>query len=206
MWANSSLEYVETWQNRDVHLRHTLHLQPSNPPARPPILCLCLELEWLVFHFGLPGALVHSLAWPVYHYWSLSLTWTNRGLFSKVVSQVAVTDMSGTTQLDLSAQGAREREKKSKTQQEHKPDWIIRGRQTFLITKTYCSRAGQRLGVLFLIRSGLAKSGQTILLQPLPTTAITWYWKQSTEIPSRIINSVHLTGLFFFTINIFCQG
>lgn len=87
---------------------------------------------------------------------------------------MAVTDMSGTTQLDLSAQGAREREReKSKTQQEHKPDWIIRGRQTFLITKTYCSRGRQRLGVLFLIWSGLAKSGQTILLQPLPTTAIT---------------------------------
>lgn len=31
-----------------------------------------------------------------------------------MVSQVAVTDMSGTTQLDLSAQGAREREKKVK--------------------------------------------------------------------------------------------
>lgn len=109
MWASSILEYVGTWWNRDVHLRHTLHLQPSNPPAHPPTLYLCLELEWLVFHFGLPGALVRSLAWPVYHYWSLSLTWTNRGLFSKVVSQVAVTDMSGTTQLDLGAQ--REREK-----------------------------------------------------------------------------------------------
>lgn len=64
-------------------------------PYPPPTSCLCSDLEWLVFHFASPGALQHSLTWPVYHYWSLSLTWTNRGLFSKVVSQVAVTDVSG---------------------------------------------------------------------------------------------------------------
>lgn len=73
--------------------RHT-YSPPAGRP--PPTSCLCSELEWLVFHFGLPRALLHSVAWPVYHYQSLSLTWTNRGPFSKVVSQVAVTDVSGT--------------------------------------------------------------------------------------------------------------
>lgn len=75
------------------------HAPTDLPIHPPPTSCLCSELEWLVFHFGLPGALVHSLAWPVYHYWSLSLTWTNRGPFSKVVSQVAVADVSGTAGL-----------------------------------------------------------------------------------------------------------
>lgn len=33
MWANTGLEYVETWQSRDIHLQHTLHLRPAGPPA-----------------------------------------------------------------------------------------------------------------------------------------------------------------------------
>lgn len=123
----------------------------SNQATRPPTLCLCLEFEWLVFHFGQPGALVRSLAWPVYHYWSLSLTWTNRGLFSKVVSQVAVTDMSGT----IWPEWSKHRERKNR---EEKPS--MNTSQTGSYTEErlfYCSRGGQRPGVL----------GKTILLHPL---------------------------------------
>jgi len=40
-----------------------------------------------------------QFGWLVYYYWSLSLTWTNRSRFSKVVSQVAVTELSGTAGL-----------------------------------------------------------------------------------------------------------
>lgn len=123
------------------HLRSTRQRRMAEPPQTqactfyiltqpypPPTLCLCSELEWLVFHFGLPGALLHSLAWPVYHYWSLSLTWTNRGLFSKVVSQVAVTDMSGTTGLRAWLEHTVPHEKNLPG---YKPDSIIHGTQAF---------------------------------------------------------------------------
>lgn len=122
------------------------HLHP------PPTLCLCSELEWLVFHFGLPGALLHSLAWPVYHYWSLSLTWTNRGPFSKVVSQVAVTGVSGTVGLRVLTQA-------------HWVSWKIcwdasqtpsyTGRRLF-DNKNPLFQGGCQ-GVLFLIKAGLMR-------------------------------------------------
>lgn len=121
-------------------------------PHPPPILCLCSELEWLVFHFGLPGALLYSLAWPVYHYWSLSLTWTNRGLFSKVVSQVAVTDVSGTTGAPglTQAHGA-----------SWKFCWDTSQTPSYMGHRRFDNKhplfQEERLGVLFLIKSGLMR-------------------------------------------------
>lgn len=117
------------------HAPTTYLLTPIHPP---PTVCLCSELEWLVFHFGLPEALLHSLAWPVYHYWSLSLTWTNRGLFSKVVSQVVVTDMSGTTGLRAWLKHTEPHEKSAGTQARLHHTWDT----DFLITRTHCSREG----------------------------------------------------------------
>lgn len=119
--------------------RHTHRHAPTDIPIHPhppPTLCLCSELEWLVFHFGLPGALLHSLAWPVYHYWSLSLTWTNRGPFSKVVSQVAVTEVSGTAGLRARLRRTEPHEKSAGTQARlhHTRD------ADSLITRTHCSR------------------------------------------------------------------
>lgn len=123
------------------------HAPTDIPTHPPPTLCLCSEPEWLVFHFGLPGALLHSLAWPVYHYWSLSLTWTNRGPFSKVVSQVAVIGVSGTAGLWA---WLRLHEKSVRTQARLHHTWES------LITRSHCSTGG-RLGVLFLIKAGLMR-------------------------------------------------
>lgn len=137
----------------------------------PPTLCLCSELEWLVFHFGLPGALLHSLAWPVYHYWSLSLTWTNRGLFSKVVSQVAVTDMSGTPGLRAWLKHTAPPAKKICRDTSQAPSYMGHG----LFDNKNPLFQGGRLGVLFLIKSGLmrpAKMGTPTL--PLYTLRFMW--------------------------------
>lgn len=138
-----------------VPLIHTdRHLQTylSNPQPSPTS-CLCSELEWLVFHFGLPGALLHSLAWPVYHYWSLSLTWTNRGPFSKVVSQVAVTGVSGTAGargLDSGTQGFHEKSAGTRARLHHTFGHGPFDKRNALFRKG-C------LSVLFLIKAGLMR-------------------------------------------------
>lgn len=121
VWTTSGQQYICLAEPPPTQA-YTFYILTQ--PYPPPTLCLCSELEWLVFHFGL----LYSLAWPVYHYWSLSLTWTNRGLFSKVVSQVAVTDMSGTTGL---RSWLKHTVSHAKNLPGHKPDSIIHGTQTF---------------------------------------------------------------------------
>lgn len=136
IWVNS---FFFKWIDASLPEPPHTHAPTEIPMHSPPTLCLCSELEWLVFHFGLPRALLHSLAWPVYHYWSLSLTWTNRGLFSKVVSQVAVTGVNGTAQLKAQLRNPESREKAvvgMQARHRHICDAVS------LITSSHCSGGG----------------------------------------------------------------
>lgn len=117
----------------------------------------------------------HSLAWLVYHYWSLSLTWTNRGPFSKVVSQVAVTGVSGTVGLRVWLRN---------TESQEKPVGMLAR-----LHHTWNTDSDNKnsffwgcLGVLFQIKAGFNEARQNV--HPVPSLL---YSLPSLYLPQRLI-------------------
>lgn len=170
IWITSDLKRIDACLLNSL-MRADTHLQSDQLTLthHPPCVYVQSLSDWY-FISGLPGALFAVLAEPVYHYWSLSQTWTNRSPFSKVVSQVAVTELSGTAELRARLRHTGSHEKPGGTQ--------ARRHRTLeadsLRTTTHCSRGPSGC----LIRAGLMRPART-------DTPSLWSNKPSTSIKAQ---------------------